>query len=79
MTKVFTQDDLIRYIYGETSNNENEKIESLLCSDDKFQELYTQLQAIRKGIDHIQNRPSETVIQRILDYSKTYNLYSESV
>ena len=76
MTRTFTLDDLIRYIYGETSTKENELIEVLLATDADFQEKHRQMLDVVKELKLAERRPSEDVIQKILNFSKEYNLHS---
>ena len=74
MTKTFTPDDLIRYIYGETDKQETEKIESdILCNNSSMEE-FSQLIEIKQSLDKMRITPSETVISNILDYSKSFEM-----
>jgi len=76
MTKTFTQDELIRYIYHETSENENKEIENALICDDVILEMYKKLKNTIKQLDKIEESPSGQIIDKILDYSKSVNLNS---
>ncbi len=76
MTKTFTQDELIRYIYRETSDQENNEIENALICDDVILEMYKKLKNTIKQLDKIEKSPSGQIIGKILDYSKSVNLNS---
>jgi len=76
MTKTFTQDDLIRYIYRETSDQENNEIENALICDDVILEMYKKLKSTIQQLDKIEKSPSGQIIDKILDYSKSVNLNS---
>ncbi len=76
MTRTFTQDDLLKYIYGETNSRENELIEAILATDNDFQEIYRQLLETIKDIDQIRVDPSDRVIQNIINFAKEINLGS---
>jgi hypothetical protein len=76
MTKTFTQDDLLRYLYGETSQNENKVLEILIATDADFQEKYQQLKDVVRDLNNTTQTPSNQTIQKILDFSKEYNLHS---
>ncbi len=76
MTKTFTQDELIRYIYRETSDQENNEIENALICDDVILEMYKKLKNTIKQLDKIEKSPSGQIIDKILDYSKSVNLNS---
>lgn len=77
MTKTFTQDDVIRYIYEETSEEENREIEQALICDSDLQEVYKELGAVKKHLDQNLKQPSESVIRNIMNYSKSLNLPSK--
>ena len=76
MAKTFTQDDLIRYIYHETSDQENKEIENRLICDDVILEMYKKLKSTIHQLDKIEKSPSGQTIDKILDYSKSVNLNS---
>ena len=59
MTKTFTQNDLIRYIYDETSQVESEEIQHALLCDDTLQEEYKSLSSTKSMLDElIETSPS---------------------
>ena len=70
MTKIFTKDDMVRYIYGETSQNENILIEILLTTDPELRHIYHQLNDMKREIEEYEVTPSPAVIEKILDYSR---------
>ncbi|MDX1629472.1 MAG: hypothetical protein R3345_12275 [Fulvivirga sp.] len=76
MTKTFTQDDVIRYIYEETSAEENKEIEKAMICDAGLQEMYKELCAVKNQLDHSLKQPSDRVTDRIMNYSKSLNLPS---
>jgi len=77
MTKTFTQDDVIRYIYDETSETEKAEIEQALICDAHLQEMYKELNAVKRQLDHSLKQPSDSIIQSIMNYSKSLNLSSK--
>lgn len=76
MTKTFTQNDLIRYIYHETTEQERIDIEENLLIDPEFFDEYKKLAEISMELDRIDESPSEKTIKKILNYSKSLNLHS---
>ena len=76
MTKTFTQDDLIRYIYSDMDQKEKLQIENAMICDNELLEQYHQLRALVNEIDKTKVEPSEGVISNILDYSKSINPHS---
>jgi hypothetical protein len=75
MTKIFTHDDLIRYVYEETEPEENRQIELALSEDMELLEQYHELLWLRKQMDGGMMSPSEKTINTILEYSKAVNLH----
>jgi hypothetical protein len=53
MTKTFTQNDLIRYIYDETSNLESKEIQHALLCDDTLQEEYNSLSSTKSMLNEL--------------------------
>ena len=61
-------EDLIRFLYNETSNKENLLIESALAYDFKLKEEYNSL---KEAIDELKSfslSPSEQCVNRILSH-----------
>lgn len=75
MTKIFTHDDLIRYVYEETTAEENRLIEKALAIDNALLEQCQELQRIKEQLDGSMMSPSEKTINIILEYSKDFNLH----
>ena len=62
MTKTFTQNDLIRYIYDETSNLESGEIQQALLCDGSLQEEYKNLSCVVSMLDDLMETiPSSSV------------------
>lgn len=76
MIKTFTPNDVIRYFYNETSEEENEAIAKALIIDADLLEVYMQLKQSTEKLDEIQKEPSEYVINNILNYSSSKDLNS---
>lgn len=76
MTKTFTQDDVIRYLYEEIPEKEKSQFENALTCNEELVDLFHELNAVKHSLDKAQIHPSESVVQNILDYSKSFNLQS---
>jgi hypothetical protein len=74
MTQTFTstQDDVIRYLYNETSNHENKLIENALLYDKDLLNFYLDCADLKSGLDKIQLSPPDRVIEQIFNYSRSY-------
>ncbi len=74
MTQTFTstQNDVVRYLYNETSNQENTLVEEALLFDKDLLNFYIDCADLKSGMDKIQLSPSDSAIERILSYSRNY-------
>lgn len=62
MIKTFTQNDLIRYIYDETSNAESSEIQQALLCNGSLQEEYKSLSGVISMLDELlETSPSSSV------------------
>ena len=77
MIKTFTQDDLVRYIYQETTAEENAEIELTMLFDEELADEFAELESVVKSVDRAEKEPSNRVVDAILSYSKSYHLHSE--
>jgi hypothetical protein len=71
MIKTFTQNDLIRYLYHETTEKEEQEINKALLSDSELRAMYTSMTAIKKEMDKTQLEPSPATVLSILSYSRS--------
>lgn len=77
MTKTFTHDDLIRYIYRETSEEEKIEVENALLCDSRLSELFKELNLTIRSLDGIfEVEPSVRSINNIFNYSKTMHCHT---
>ena len=70
MIKIFTQTDLIRYLYQETTEEEKREIDKALEKDKELQAMFAELLSVKKGLDSAQLEPSGNTILNILAYSR---------
>jgi len=75
MTKTFTQDDVIRYLYDETSDEEKKAIEQALVCDSQLLDRFQELSSVVRQFDAAKVQPSEKTVENILNYSKSLNLH----
>lgn len=76
MTKTSTQNDLIRFLYDETSREESEQLQNaLICEGDLLDE-FNQLASTKAMLSGLLYYPSKESVDTILDYSKSTKLRS---
>ena len=71
MIKTFTQNDLMRYLYHETSEKEEQEINKALLSDNELRAMYTAMVALKNEMDKAQLEPSPSTVLNILSYSRS--------
>ena len=67
-----TQNEIIRYIYNETSSSENVIIESSLIYDNDLLEFYLDCLELKEEMNQINLSPKSSTIQNILLFSKSF-------
>ena len=70
MIKTFTQNDLIRFIYHETTEEEEKELKRALLCDPVLKESYNELRETIRSMDQAQLEPSEKTVASILSYSQ---------
>ena len=73
MTKTFTYDDVVRYLYAETTENENDQIVEALALDDNLMNFYLDSLEIQNQMNKITRTPSEKVISEVVRYSRQFS------
>ena len=76
MTKTFTQDDVVRYLYNEIPKNEVARFEEAMICDSTLLNMFHELRAIKGKLSEVELLPSDHVTKSILDYSKSFKLHS---
>lgn len=69
MTKTITRDDVLRYIYNETSLEENLAIERQLILNAGLMIFFKEAKETIDQLSHLELKPSESVTRNILNYS----------
>ena len=74
MTKTFTPDDLLRYLYEDTTIKETQEIETALLLDTRLQEELDQLRSEMNLLEEWKPEPSKRCIDQIMEYARVMNL-----
>ncbi|WP_373493643.1 hypothetical protein [Aquiflexum sp.] len=74
MTKSFTPNDLLRYIYQEMSEGENELFVQALRGNDTLMQDYLEMLSTIGQLDQLILEPSEKVVKAILRMAKSTGL-----
>lgn len=72
MIATFTHDDIIRYVYLETTQEENFLIEQTLLTESHLQHFYEEMLETKHDLDRTTARPSDKAIQNILAFSREF-------
>jgi hypothetical protein len=65
----FTQEDLIRFIYKETSEKKSADIKTALQTDWNLRESYEKLRKSKENLDTINFSPRKEIVNNILEYA----------
>ena len=77
MTETFTQEDLLKYFYQETSSTESKAITEAINENWEVREEFNDIVSLLELLDKIQFNPSPSSVEIILEYSKnTSALYN---
>ena len=71
MKQIFTQKDLIRFLYGETDPVESDLIKEALFQDFELQNTYLELKATKNELDSVSYEPAQTSVDIILKHSQS--------
>ena len=74
-TKIY-QNQVVKYIYQEGTSKEKKEFEKLLSSNSELQDEFFELLAAKHDLDDLKLKPSDKVINKILDFSKSINVES---
>ncbi len=74
MTETCTskQNEIIRYIYNETSSSENVVIEESITKEEDYLDFYLGCLEIKDSLTKLKYSPSDKTITNILNFSKNY-------
>ena len=66
----FTLEDLLRYLYNETSPSQSAEIKAALESDWSLREKFEVITSARKRLDALKVSPSQQSVDAILSYAE---------
>ncbi len=66
----FTPEELIQYMYKETSTEKTAAIKAALQNDWQLREDYDNLAATQKQLEDVKLSPREDTLKKILDYAE---------
>lgn len=74
MTQTITENDLVRFIYRETNEEETKMITQALWDNPALRLEYGDLMLTMQSLDGAMLRPSSKVKEEVLNYSKSLDL-----
>lgn len=66
----FTQEDLVQYLYQETSVEKSAAIKAALEADWSLREKYEVITSARKGLEMLTLSPRKSAVDNILNYAE---------
>jgi hypothetical protein len=74
MIKTFTPDDLLRYLYQDTTAEESQEIEIALLTDERLQDKWQLLQKDMQLLDSMLLEPSGAATDNIMQWAGAMNM-----
>jgi hypothetical protein len=74
MTKTFTQNELIQYVYNELDAHTKALLEATLIFDQQLAEECAELLLAKASLESIEKGPSEKCLSAIFNYSRNLSL-----
>lgn len=78
MIKTFTQNDVIRFIYDEVTEEERVDILNALITDNELADFYYSIVQVKEDMSSIARQPSDAVIENILRFSRDVSFETAS-
>jgi|GEM_PF-798980 len=75
MTKTFTENDAIKYVYNELKGAIKAEFEKALMYNAQMAEYVNELLIMKESINMASKEPSDKVIDAIMEYSKSFSLH----
>ncbi|MEP2025599.1 MAG: hypothetical protein ABJH98_16405 [Reichenbachiella sp.] len=72
MITTFTENDLLRYLYNESSDNEKTDIENALVCDSELEARFIDLKLDSTLLDGLLFDPADFSLDKIFNYSSNY-------
>ncbi|RED98948.1 anti-sigma factor [Marinoscillum furvescens] len=76
MTKTFTKNDLVRFLYDELTNDEKRALAQALLTDNELQNELDLLRSTMTELSKVSYKPSQRSVDKILEFSKGYHKQS---
>lgn len=70
MKKKFSENDILRFMYGEMAPAEHDAFLDALCEDEALIERFEELKAAQAGLQPVELAPSEQSVSRVMQYAK---------
>ncbi|MGF1636497.1 MAG: hypothetical protein ACFCUU_05445 [Cyclobacteriaceae bacterium] len=70
MTKIFTPNDVVRYLYQETDKDESEEIAFAILTNQLLYEFYAAAEELTESLNTLIEIPSDRVADEIYAYAK---------
>jgi uncharacterized radical SAM superfamily Fe-S cluster-containing enzyme len=70
MKKKFTDNDVLRFLYGELSPSEHDAFLDAMYEDEELFEKFEELKAAQASLQSVELTPSEKSVSRVMSYAK---------
>ena len=74
MIKIFTENDILKYVYKEVTLEEKQEFEQSLLFDNELMEAYQEMKSVLGDLNQVLLKPSKKLTDSILEFSKSFKL-----
>lgn len=72
MTKTFTKNDLVRFVYKELSEEEQNQIKNSAIQDPELEDSLKELEETKENLNKVMASPSQRSVDNILAFSRDF-------
>ena len=76
MIRTTTENDLLRFLYNDLNEQRMAEVQSAIFSNSALQEKLNELALVKDDLNDVSYKPSNRVLNNILNFSKGYALHS---
>jgi hydroxyethylthiazole kinase-like sugar kinase family protein len=76
MIRTTTENDLLRFLYNELNEQKMAEVQTAIFASPALQEKLNELKQVKDELNQVVYKPSKSVLNNILNFSKGYEIHS---
>jgi len=74
MTQTFTPNDIVRYLYQELPDKDQQSVRSVLSTEEELAILHREMLAAKELLEQVSMEPSDKTVNQIIAFSHNYQV-----